>query len=119
MEGHCTQSVIEIRHFLTEVIGGLPADSNLAEHLRGIRAVCRQFLDTLGPGGRRLALSPYVFPEPKKDQLTGRTPDVLVALYGELGTAEEINEALVGCARCCDGVQIIFAEILKLIALAS
>lgn len=32
----CIRSVIEMRRFLTEVVGQLPSDSKLAEHLRGI-----------------------------------------------------------------------------------
>lgn len=50
----CSRSVIEIRRFLTEVIGQLPSDSNLAEHLRGIRAACRTFLDETSPGSRKV-----------------------------------------------------------------
>ena len=41
----CIQSVIEIRQFLTNEIGRLGNDSKLCEHLRGIRAACRKFLD--------------------------------------------------------------------------
>jgi hypothetical protein len=48
----CVRSVVEIRHFLTLEIGRLGGDSKLGEHLRGIRAACRKFLDDLpsGPG---------------------------------------------------------------------
>jgi hypothetical protein len=49
----CIHSVIEIRRFLTEVIGQLPGDSKLGEHLRAIRAACRKFLDETAPGSRR------------------------------------------------------------------
>ena len=42
---HCFQSVIEIRHYLTEEIGSLEAKSPLALALRGMRAECRRFLD--------------------------------------------------------------------------
>ena len=48
------QSVLEIRGFLTEVIGQLPSDSKLGEHLRAIRAACRTFLDDTSPGSRRI-----------------------------------------------------------------
>lgn len=41
----CVHSVIEIRRFLTSEIGQLADDSKLSEHLRGIRAACRKFLD--------------------------------------------------------------------------
>jgi hypothetical protein len=58
MEEHCIRSVIEIRHFLTDVIGSLPSESKLVEHLRAIRAACRQLLDDSGPGGRR-RVRPY------------------------------------------------------------
>jgi len=49
----CVQSVLDIRRFLTEIIGGLAADSKLTDHLRAMRAACRAFLDINGPGGRR------------------------------------------------------------------
>jgi len=59
----CVHSVVEIRQFLTEEIGNLPGDSTLAQHLRGIRAACRKFLDDMRPGSRRILrphrLSPY------------------------------------------------------------
>ncbi len=52
MEYHCVESILETRKFLTEVIGGLGEKSELASHLRAIRASCRQFLDTVGEPGR-------------------------------------------------------------------
>lgn len=50
----CVHSIVEIRGFLTNEIGRLAAGSNLAEHLRGIRAACRKFLNELGAGGPRI-----------------------------------------------------------------
>lgn len=50
----CVSSVIDIRRFLTEEIGKLPGDSKLGEHMRGIRAACRKFLDETSPGSRRV-----------------------------------------------------------------
>jgi hypothetical protein len=50
----CVDSVVEIRGFLTGIIGQLGSDSTLAEHLRGIRAACRAFLDDTSPGARRI-----------------------------------------------------------------
>jgi hypothetical protein len=41
----CVRSVLEMRHFLTEVIGELAPDSELGSALRVIRAACRKFLD--------------------------------------------------------------------------
>ena len=41
----CSQSVLEIRSFLTTEIGQLDSDSQLAQHLRAMRAACRKFLD--------------------------------------------------------------------------
>ena len=47
----CVRSVLEMRHFLTEVIGELVPDSSLRSALRVIRAACRKFLDECdGPG---------------------------------------------------------------------
>ncbi len=58
----CIQSVLDIRRFLTEVIGQLGADSKLAEHLRGMRAGCRAFLDATSPGARRIIRSHWAGP---------------------------------------------------------
>lgn len=58
----CIQSVLDIRRFLTEVIGQLGADSKLAEHLRGMRAGCRVFLDATSPGARRIIRSHWAGP---------------------------------------------------------
>jgi hypothetical protein len=46
-QGYCIDSVIEIRQFLTNVLGEMPDRDGLSEHLRAIRAACRKFLDTL------------------------------------------------------------------------
>ncbi|MCK6484839.1 MAG: hypothetical protein HUU22_04540 [Phycisphaerae bacterium] len=54
----CVQSVVEIRRFLTNEIAALPDDSKVAEHLRGVRAACRKFLDGVHTGSRRI-LRPY------------------------------------------------------------
>ncbi|MDP2896963.1 MAG: hypothetical protein Q8Q12_10470 [bacterium] len=50
----CVQSVVEIRRFLTEEIGGLSGGSKLAEHLRAVRAACRKFLDDMRGGSPRV-----------------------------------------------------------------
>jgi len=42
---HCIDSVLEIRRFLTEELGRLPHDSDLAAGLRAMRGACRRFLD--------------------------------------------------------------------------
>jgi hypothetical protein len=42
---YATQSVLEIRHFLTEEISSLSTDSELTQSLRAMRAACRKFLD--------------------------------------------------------------------------
>jgi hypothetical protein len=55
---HCVESVVDIRRFLTDLIGQLPPSSTLAEHLRAIRAACRTFLDDTSPGTRH-ALGPH------------------------------------------------------------
>lgn len=48
--GQCIHSVVNIRSFLTEEVGRLSSESKLAEHLRGIRAACRRFLDRVSSG---------------------------------------------------------------------
>jgi hypothetical protein len=45
----CLSSVIELRHFLTDMIGELAPASELAAQLRAIRAACRKFLDEFEP----------------------------------------------------------------------
>ncbi len=50
----CVRSALDIRRFLTTEIGKLAGDSELAKHLRGIRAVCRKFLDATDHRSRRL-----------------------------------------------------------------
>ena len=47
---HCIDSVLQIRHFLTPLIGRLPEDSELTKSLRAMRAACRKFL-TKSNGG--------------------------------------------------------------------
>lgn len=46
---HGVQSVLRIREFLTDELGKLTGDSQLAQSLRAMRAACRKFLDTVGP----------------------------------------------------------------------
>ena len=58
--GHCVQSVIEIRRFLTTELGNLSAkNSGLSEQLRAMRASCRRFLDTVQNHGRGRTIHPY------------------------------------------------------------
>ncbi len=47
MPGHCVQSVIEIRHFITQKVGTVQS-AELQESLRAMRASCRKFLDMIG-----------------------------------------------------------------------
>lgn len=58
----CVRSVLEIRSFLTAEIGRLAGDSKLGEHLRGIRAACRKFLDDMPSGPGRMLRSHWVGP---------------------------------------------------------
>jgi hypothetical protein len=58
----CISSVVEIRRLLTEELWRLPGDSKLADHLRGIRAGCRKFLDDMRPGSRRIQRSHWPGP---------------------------------------------------------
>lgn len=56
---HCIESILEIRHFLTDQLGHLDdKDDDIAPHLRAMRASCRQFLNVTsalmdGPMGLR------------------------------------------------------------------
>lgn len=49
---HCVQSVIEIRHLLSEELGKLENETNVATSLRAMRAACRKFLDSDGADER-------------------------------------------------------------------
>jgi hypothetical protein len=42
---HCVESVLQIRQFLTSIIGNLPENTELSQSLRAMRAACRKFLD--------------------------------------------------------------------------
>ena len=42
---HCVDSVMQIRQFLTSIIGNLPQESELSQSLKATRASCRKFLD--------------------------------------------------------------------------
>jgi hypothetical protein len=42
---HCVASVMQIRHFLTQELGRLDADSRLAKSLRAMRVACRRFVE--------------------------------------------------------------------------
>lgn len=44
---HCVQSIIELRHFLTQELSNAAEDSPLTESLRAMRAACRKFLDKI------------------------------------------------------------------------
>lgn len=51
---HCIQSIIEIRHLLTNEIGNLNQDSQLSKSLKAMRAVCRKFLNNFQDDKRTL-----------------------------------------------------------------
>lgn len=44
---HCVQSVVEIRHILSEELCKLENETNIAKSLRAMRAACRKFLDSV------------------------------------------------------------------------
>jgi Family of unknown function (DUF6650) len=45
---HCIESVLQIRHFLTNFIPRMASDSQLEMSTRHMRSACRAFLDTVG-----------------------------------------------------------------------
>jgi hypothetical protein len=49
MEFQCVDSVLETRKYLTKTIGDLNDKSELASHLRAIRAACRRFFGCCWP----------------------------------------------------------------------
>src|SRR5882672_4220891 len=48
VEDQCIQCATDIRRFLPNELGHLETSDPLAQHLRGIRAACRYFLDSVG-----------------------------------------------------------------------
>lgn len=59
IEDQCITSVLDIRRFLTQEIGKLGDGSDLANHLRAIRAACRKFLRESQPGHQRIRTPPW------------------------------------------------------------
>jgi hypothetical protein len=59
IDDQVTSSVLDIRQALTTEIGSLDAQSELAAHLRAMRAACRKYLDDTGPGSHRLDPPPW------------------------------------------------------------
>jgi len=57
----CVRSVVEMRRFLTEVIGELAPDSELGSALRVIRAACRKFLDECDGPALGHVMAPWRF----------------------------------------------------------
>ena len=47
--GHCVESVLRIREFLTHELSQLGQPSEFEQSLRAMRAACRKFLDSVGP----------------------------------------------------------------------
>lgn len=45
--GHCVESVLEIRRFLTKELGDVQPASELAPRLKAVRGACRKFLDAM------------------------------------------------------------------------
>jgi hypothetical protein len=56
LPNHCVQSVLDIRHFLSNELGKLDTGSELAANLRAMRAGCRKFLDRVGVNGQDVIL---------------------------------------------------------------
>lgn len=56
MPGHCVQSVLAIRQFLTTELGNLASDGQLAQSLSAMRAACRKFLTTVQQDEGRIVL---------------------------------------------------------------
>ncbi|MEM1427829.1 MAG: DUF6650 family protein [Pseudomonadota bacterium] len=49
---HCVHSVMDIRHFLTDLLQTAEAGSEIAQSIRALRAACRKFMDTVGRDDR-------------------------------------------------------------------
>jgi hypothetical protein len=56
---HCIQSVLQIRSFLTDLLGELPAKDGLPDMIRSMRASCRRFLDQVQQLGGRERIRPF------------------------------------------------------------
>ncbi|HEY6448718.1 MAG TPA: DUF6650 family protein [Acidobacteriaceae bacterium] len=51
---HCVQSVVEIRHRLSDELGKLDSGSELGGSLRAMRTACRKFLERVGTNGEHV-----------------------------------------------------------------
>ena len=49
---HCIQSVMEVRHILSDTLVKTGGSGVLADHIRAMGAASRRFLDRVGAGGR-------------------------------------------------------------------
>ncbi len=94
VEEQCVRSVLDIRRFLTEEIGRLGERSNLAEHLRAMRAACRAFLDEGGSGKRDRPIRFMGF--------EGRFGSSFFTALGELRATIGVHVAAVAAAHGLD-----------------
>ncbi len=99
---HCMMSVIDIRRFLTDVLGRLPNKQGLPAHLRMMRAACRQFLDKNG-GERFRDHQPHMFGGPETW--------VFASALGDLRTTIGLHVGIV-CTMYGLGVEGDLAKIL-------
>lgn len=54
---YVTDSILEIRRELTDILKTCPQDEALIEPLRAMRAACRKYLDAVDPHARRIQYS--------------------------------------------------------------
>jgi hypothetical protein len=90
----CVQSVLDIRRFLTEAIGGLGADSKLANHLRAMRAACRAFLNATSYGDGRHG--------PARQHWMGPYESAFFTALGELRAAIGLHVAAIAIMHGLD-----------------
>jgi len=102
MAEHCIESVVDIRRFLTDIIGHGGIANELATALRSMRAACRQFLTDmdirvdertglLHRHGRPLQGSPYGLQDYLLNQALGRLRGVFGIYVAQLAIAYDID----------------------------
>lgn len=73
---HCASSILDLRRFLTNEIGGIKKDVEIEKDLRALRAACRKFLDKTQKNGNKLR-----YPMHRLDNVTAWT---FISGLGEL-----------------------------------
>jgi hypothetical protein len=88
----CVQSALQIRAFLTELLGRGGIAVDLADHLRAIRAACRHFVSTVeGIDAREKEYGQYVFKEWAFNQALGEFRAIVGVHVAQIAVSHGID----------------------------